>query len=82
MAPAEMRVEAPRRRLRATRPRCGPLKAPPTGAARAAGGEPPAKAGAAGTVAAGPWINGHSVVGMMIYQGDNWPAEYRDRAYP
>ncbi len=30
---------------------------------------------------AGPWMNGHSVVGMMIYQGDNWPAEYRDRAY-
>ena len=26
-------------------------------------------------------MNGHSVVGMMIYQGDNWPAEYRDRAY-
>ena len=31
--------------------------------------------------AAGPWTNGHSVVGMMIYQGDNWPAEYRDRIY-
>ena len=30
---------------------------------------------------AGPWMNGHSVVGMMIYQGDNWPAAYRDRAY-
>ena len=26
-------------------------------------------------------MNGHSVVGMMIYQGDNWPASYRDRAY-
>jgi len=30
---------------------------------------------------AGPWENGHSVVGMMIYQGDNWPAQYRDRIY-
>jgi putative membrane-bound dehydrogenase-like protein len=30
---------------------------------------------------AGPWVNGHSVVGMMIYQGDNWPASYRDRVY-
>ena len=30
---------------------------------------------------AGPWMNGHSVVGMMIYQGDNWPASYRDRVY-
>jgi putative heme-binding domain-containing protein len=26
-------------------------------------------------------MNGHSVVGMMIYQGDNWPAAYRNRAY-
>ena len=30
---------------------------------------------------AGPWMNGHSVVGMMIYQGDNWPAPYRDHVY-
>ncbi len=31
--------------------------------------------------AAGPWTNGHSVGGAMVYQGDNWPAEYRDRLY-
>ncbi len=24
---------------------------------------------------------GHAHIGLMIYQGDNWPAEYRDRAY-
>jgi len=25
--------------------------------------------------------NGHAVVGMMIYQGDNWPESYRDKIY-
>ncbi|MEW4564788.1 PVC-type heme-binding CxxCH protein [Bremerella sp. JC770] len=24
---------------------------------------------------------GHAHIGLMIYQGDNWPAEYRDRVY-
>jgi putative membrane-bound dehydrogenase-like protein len=24
---------------------------------------------------------GHAHIGLMIYQGDNWPAEYRDKAY-
>ena len=24
---------------------------------------------------------GHAHIGMMIYQGDNWPEEYRDRVY-
>ncbi len=53
---------------------------PPVSAVASAGAQ--AGGGRAGrSWAAGPWINGHSVVGMMIYQGDNWPAEYRDRAY-
>jgi putative membrane-bound dehydrogenase-like protein len=30
------------------------------------------------TAAAG---GGHAHIGLMIYQGDNWPAEYRDRVY-
>ncbi|HYV34086.1 MAG TPA: PVC-type heme-binding CxxCH protein, partial [Gemmataceae bacterium] len=29
--------------------------------------------------AADPYGGGHSHVGMMIYQGDNWPEEYRGR---
>ena len=47
------------------------------GADAAAGG----RGGGVRSWEAGPWMNGHSVVGMMIYQGDNWPAAYRDRAY-
>ncbi len=31
-----------------------------------------------GTDAAG---GGHAHIGLMIYQGDNWPAEYRNRLY-
>ncbi len=31
-----------------------------------------------GTNAAG---GGHAHIGLMIYQGDNWPAEYRNRLY-
>lgn len=30
------------------------------------------------TLAAG---GGHAHIGLMIYQGDNWPAEYRDQVY-
>jgi len=57
--------------------------AAPAGGARAGGAAGTAGAGRGGgrSWEAGPWVNGHSVVGMMIYQGDNWPAEYRDRAY-
>ncbi len=61
---------------------------PRGGAAAAAGGAPAAAGGGRGagaggtpTWAAGPWNNGHAMVGLMIYQGDNWPAEYRDRMY-
>jgi putative membrane-bound dehydrogenase-like protein len=56
-------------------------------AAGAGGGGGGAAAGAGGAAAplpawaAGPWNNGHAVVGMIIYQGDNWPASYRDRWY-
>jgi len=67
----------------------------PAGAQRGAGdpagpqrggagqGAPGERGGGAtpGWAAGPPWANGHSVVGMMIYQGDNWPAEYRDRIY-
>ncbi len=51
--------------------------------AGAAGADPAAgrRGGGGRSWEAGPWMNGHSVVGMMIYQGDNWPASYRDRAY-
>jgi putative membrane-bound dehydrogenase-like protein len=45
------------------------------------GGGRGAGAGGLPAWAAGPWNNGHAVTGMMIYQGDNWPAEYRDRMY-
>lgn len=58
---------------------------PTTGAAPgpARSGAAPAApdAGARRSWAAGPWNNGHSVGGAMFYQGDNWPAEYRDRLY-
>jgi putative membrane-bound dehydrogenase-like protein len=30
---------------------------------------------------ADPYGGGHAHVGMMIYQGDNWPAEYRGRLF-
>lgn len=42
---------------------------------------PAPDAGARRPWATGPWNNGHSVGGAMIYVGDNWPAEYRDRLY-
>jgi putative membrane-bound dehydrogenase-like protein len=42
---------------------------------------PSPDAGARRPWASGPWINGHAITGLMIYQGDNWPAEYRDRMY-
>ncbi|MEO5957595.1 MAG: PVC-type heme-binding CxxCH protein, partial [Opitutaceae bacterium] len=55
----------------------------PGGPARGAGAPAaPAPGGRGGSSwAAGPWNNGHSVGGAMFYQGDNWPAEYRDRFY-
>ncbi|MDA1274816.1 MAG: c-type cytochrome [Verrucomicrobia bacterium] len=31
--------------------------------------------------AANAYGGGHAHIGMMIYQGDNWPAEYRDRLF-
>ncbi len=46
-----------------------------------AAGQRGAGGGTPGWAAGAPWVNGHSVVGMMLYQGDNWPAEYRDRLY-
>jgi putative membrane-bound dehydrogenase-like protein len=58
--------------------------AAPAGGGRGAAGTAGAAAGAAAPLpawAAGPWNNGHAVVGMIIYQGDNWPADYRDKWY-
>lgn len=65
----------------AAAPRGGAAPAADAAAAVPAGGGRGAAPGAVPTWAAGPWNNGHAMVGMMIYQGDNWPADYRDRMF-